>query len=234
MVFAIQIKKKIVMEKFMKKVIWLIILSPAVYLAFAWNQLPEKVAMHFTLKGNVDRYGSKNELLLLIMLLIVLNAGVYLLLINMYRFDPKKNAADNKSRLHRIGFAVSVFMAAVFCLILYSSIHGNIEFNIRLILAAAGLLFAIIGNYMHNIKPNYFAGFRISWTLNNNENWKKTHALAGRLWFAGGLFLAVVCLFMPPAISFIVFFTVLIVITIIPGVYSYRLYKKQKELNTVN
>jgi uncharacterized membrane protein len=231
---AIQIKKEIIMEKFMKKVIWLIIISPAVYLAIAWNQLPEKVAMHFNLKGNIDRYGSKNELILLVILFTVLNAGVYLLLVNMYRIDPKRYAADNKSRLHGIGFAVGVFMAAVFCLIIYSSSHGNIKFNMRLILAGTGLLFAIIGNYMHNIKPNYFAGFRLPWTLNNDENWKKTHALSGRLWFVGGLFLAVVCLFIPSVVSIIVFFTVMMVITIIPCVYSYRLYKKQKTLNSIH
>ena len=222
------------MEKFMKKIIWLIILAPAVYLAIVWNRLPERIAMHFNLKGNIDRYGNKNELLLLVLLLTVLNVGVYLLLTNMYRIDPKKHAADNKTRLHRIAFAVCVFMAAVFCLIIYSTSLGNIKFNMRLILAGTGLLFAFIGNYMHNIKPNYFAGFRLPWTLNNDENWKKTHLLGGKLWFVGGLFLAVVCLFTPPVISVIVFFTVMMVIIIIPGVYSYRLYKKQKVLNSTN
>ncbi|MEP6700673.1 MAG: SdpI family protein [Bacteroidota bacterium] len=218
----------------MKKIIWLLVIIPIIYLAIVWNQLPEKVALHFNLKGNIDRYGSKNELLLLALLLTTLNVGIYFLLTNMYRIDPKKNAADNKSRLSRMGFAVSVFMSAILCLIIYSSIHGNIRLGIPLILSATGLLFAFMGNYMHNIKPNYFAGFRLPWTLNNDENWKKTHALGGRLWFAGGLFIAVVCLFTPPLISLIVFFTVMIVITIIPGVYSYRLYKKQKQLNILN
>ena len=215
----------------MKKIIWLIVIMPIIYLAIVWSQLPEKVALHFNLKGNIDRYGSKNELLLLVLLLTALNVGIYFLLTNMYRIDPKKNAADNKSRLRRIGFAVSVFMSAILCLIIYSSIHGNIKFGIPLILSGTGLLFAFMGNYMHNIKPNYFAGFRLPWTLNNDENWKKTHALGGRLWFAGGLFIAVVCLFTPPLISLIIFFTVMVVITIIPGVFSYRLYKKQKQLN---
>jgi uncharacterized membrane protein len=234
MVPAIQIKKEIIMENFMKKIIWLIIIIPAVYLAIVWNQLPERVAMHFNLKGDIDRYGSKNGLLLLISLLTVLNAGIYLLLTNMYRIDPKKKAADNKGRFQRIGFGVSVFMAAVLCFVIYSSVNGNAKFSVRLILAAVGLLFAFMGNYMHNIKPNYFAGIRLPWTLNNDENWKKTHLLAGKLWFVGGLLIAIMCLLLPVVLSMILFFIITVFITVIPGVYSYRLYKKQKAINSTN
>jgi uncharacterized membrane protein len=231
MVPSVQIKKEIVMDNLMKKIIWLIIIVPAVYLAFAWNGLPEKIAMHFDIKGNTNGYGSKSLLLLIIVLLTVLNAGIYLLLTNMYRIDPKKYAAENKGRLERIGFAVSVFMAAVLCLIIYSSTHGNMKFSTRMILAGVGLLFAFIGNYMHNIKPNYFAGIRLPWTLENEENWKKTHLLAGKLWFGGGLLIAIICLFLPLMISIVCFAVITVYIIIIPGVFSYRLYKKQKALN---
>ena len=95
--------------------------------------------------------------------------------------------------------------------------------------SGTGLLFAVIGNYLPNLKPNYFAGLRLPWTLENADNWRKTHALAGKLWFAGGLFLAAICLFLPTVIAIITFFVVMTVITIIPCVYSYRLYKAQKQ-----
>jgi uncharacterized membrane protein len=225
MAFTIQIEKEIVMNKVLNKIIWPVILVPAAYLAIIWNKLPEIIPVHFDIKGNADRYGNKKELLVPVIILSVLSLFVYFLFTNIYRIDPKKYAAENKSRLQRIGFAVTIFMVAMTCMIIYSGVKGGSVFNISIILSGVGLLFAIIGNYMHNIKPNYFAGFRLPWTLNNNENWKKTHALAGRLWFAGGLFLAVICVFMPPVIT---------VITIIPGVYSYRLYKKQKTLNSIH
>ncbi|MBC7873500.1 MAG: SdpI family protein, partial [Ferruginibacter sp.] len=87
---------------------------------------------------------------------------------------------------------------------------------------------------MHNIKPNYFAGFRIKWTLNNEENWKKTHLLGGKLWFVGGLLLAIVCLFSRENVVIFIFMFVTLVITIIPFIYSYGIYKKQKAINPVN
>jgi uncharacterized membrane protein len=225
MVTSIQIKKEIIMDKYMKKIVWLFIIAPAIYLAIAWNTLPETIAMHFNLKGDIDRYGSKNELATMIMILIAVNALVYLLLPQVYRIDPKRYAAENKGRLFRIAFAVSVFTSAVLCLIIYSSIHGNIKFSMRFILAGVGLMLAVVGNYIYNIKPNYFAGIRLPWTLNNDENWKKTHLLGGKLLFGGGLLIAVICLFAPFTFSLITLFAVLSVVILITCIYSYRLYK---------
>ena len=214
------------MDKLMKRIIWLFILAPVVYLGIVWNSLPETIAMHFNLKGDVDRYGHKNELITMIAILSLLNVVIYLLLPQVYRIDPKRFAAENKSRLHRIAFAVSVFIAAVLCLMIYSSIHEDIKFSFRFILAGVGLMLAVVGNYIYNIKPNYFAGIRLPWTLNNDENWKKTHLLGGKLLFGGGLLIAVICLFTPFLFSMIALFAIILLITITTCIYSYRLYKK--------
>jgi len=226
MVTSVQIKKEIIMDKIMKKIAWLFIIAPAIYLAIVWNTLPETIAMHFNLKGEIDRYGSKNELATMIMILVGVNAIVYLLLPQVYRIDPKRYAVENKGRLFRIAFAVAVFTSAVLCLLIYSSIHGNIKFSMRFILAGVGLILAVVGNYIYNIKPNYFAGIRLPWTLNNDENWKRTHLLGGKLLFGGGLLIAVICLFAPFPFSMITLFVVLLVVILITCIYSYRLYKK--------
>jgi uncharacterized membrane protein len=214
------------MDKFMKKIVWLFIIAPAVYLAVVWNTLPETIAMHFNLRGDIDRYGSKNELTTMIFILIAVNSVVYLLLPQVYRIDPKRYAVENKGRLFRIAFAVAVFTSSVLCLLIYSSTHGNIKFSMRFILAGVGLMLAVVGNYIYNIKPNYFAGIRLPWTLNNDENWKMTHLLGGKLLFGGGLLIAVICLFAPFTFSMITLFTVLLVVILITCIYSYRLYKK--------
>src|SRR4029450_677673 len=163
------------MDKFLKQIVWGIILIPAVYLTNVWKNLPETVVTHFDLRGQPDRLGNKNDLIETSIILIIANAIVYLLLSNIYRIDPKRYAAENKRRLQRIGFAVSVFMSGVLCYIIYNASHGKINFSMRLLLAGIGLLFALIGNYMHTIKPNYFAGFRLPWTLESEDNWRQTH-----------------------------------------------------------
>ena len=158
------------MYKILNRIIWPVILIPSIYLAISWHKLQETIPLHFDIKGNADRYGSKKELLISVIILSVVSSLVYLLLKNIYRIDPKRYAAENKDRLLRIGFAVSVFMTAISCMIIYSGVHGASGFNASLILGGVGLLFAIIGNYLPNLKPNYFAGIRLPWTLENPEN----------------------------------------------------------------
>ena len=216
------------MKPLFKKAVWLILAIPAIYLAIVWNRLPEKIAMHYDLQGTPDRYGNRMEMLGLVAILCVVAALTWLLLINVHRFDPKKYAIENKPRLERIGFAVVIFLSAIQCLFIYSANAGSFRLSMGLVFSGVGLLLAIVGNYMPNLKPNYFAGLRLPWTLENADNWRQTHHMAGKLWFVGGLVLAVICLFTPPEVTIVVFFIVIAVIVIIPCVFSYRLYKKQK------
>lgn len=92
-----------------------------------------------------------------------------------------------------------------------------------------GLLFAFLGNYMYNIKPNYFVGIRVPWTLNSDYNWKKTHQLGGRIWFIGGILITIISLLIPAVYAHIVLTVVLAIMVIIPIGYSFILFKKEKD-----
>jgi uncharacterized membrane protein len=85
---------------------------------------------------------------------------------------------------------------------------------------------------MQNIKPNYFAGFRLPWTLESESNWRKTHHLAARIWFWGGLLIVLVGVLLPLKKGMFVVFGCLFVMAIIPIVYSYRIFKKEKEISS--
>jgi len=219
------------MNRILNRIVWIMILVPVIYLAIVWKKLPDKIAMHFDIEGNADRYDSKNEFLLFMGIMVVVSIGIYLLLTNIYRIDPKKNAADNKGRLQKIGFAIVAFLSAIECLIIYIGTEGSLKLNVRFMLALLGVFYAVIGNYMNNIKPNYFAGFRLPWTLENEDNWRYTHHLASKLWFAGGLLITVICIFTSTTVSIVSMFAIIFVATIIPVIYSYKFYKKQKTLN---
>src|SRR5687767_11524653 len=146
------------MDKILKWLIWPIMAIPGIYLAIVWNKLPESIAIHFNLQGEPDRYGDKNELLGITLLCIGLSFILYFLLTSIARYDPKKTAIKNKTGLQRIAFAVCLFMAGISCVIIHSAVTANTQLSTRYIFAGTGLLFCIIGNYMHSIKPNYFAG----------------------------------------------------------------------------
>jgi uncharacterized membrane protein len=219
-----------IMNKLLNLIIWPVLLAPVIYLALVWNSLPNTLATHFDLHGNPDQYSSKSQMWIYIPLITVIGVLIYLLLPLAYKVDPKKSAVENKTRLKRLAIAIAIFTSFIGCVIINSAIKGNIRLNIRLVFGSMGLFWCIIGNYMYNLKPNYFAGLRLPWTLSDEENWKKTHWLAGKLWFAGGLLILIIALLLPETILIIATMTVAMLTAFVPAVYSYRLYRKQKRL----
>lgn len=92
-----------------------------------------------------------------------------------------------------------------------------------------GVMFIVIGNYLPKIKQNRTLGIKISWTLNNEENWNKTHRFGGKVWVIGGLMI-LFSVFLPSTAMVLVMVCVIVAMVIIPTVYSYCIFKKhQKE-----
>jgi uncharacterized membrane protein len=205
----------------------LLVAVPILYLAGMWLSLPPRVPLHFDFNGAIDRYGSKNELLVLVLALSFVSLLVYLLLSYIHRFS-KKAPVENKDRMQKIALAVLFFITLVQCWLLYSIQQGALAISIKFILAAVCLLFAVIGNYMPNLKPNYVAGFRLPWTLHNEAIWRKTHFIAGRLWFGGGLVCMLLWLLLPFKMALFLCSLLLLIMLVLPAVYSYRLFKHVK------
>ena len=69
-------------------------------------------------------------------------------------------------------------------------------------------------------------GIKIKWTLEDEENWNATHRLAGRVWVSGaiGIFASV---FLPKTVAAFVMIGVMLVIVLVPIIYSYCFYKKK-------
>lgn len=196
---------------------------PLVFLTVIYGRLPQTVPLHFGLDMQPDRWGYKSELWFAAIFFALASVGVYFLTNNLHRIDPKRYGANPSTVFQKLGFGLLVFMTLLnFFLIEVAKGNTNLTW---LLFPLLGLLFAFTGNYLHNIKPNYFAGFRVPWTLNDEDNWRKTHRLGGRLWFGGGLLIAVVCPFLPHAAAFYFFMAVMSVMVCIPLVYSYRLFK---------
>jgi uncharacterized membrane protein len=203
----------------------IIALLPLAYLAITWSSLPETVPVQFGADMKPDRMGNKSELWASAGILTAVSVFTYFLLKNVQKIDPKRKGANPSAAFHKLAFGIVVFMAALNFLTINMAKESAVSHH--LLFPLLGLMFAFIGNYMIHIKPNYFAGIRLPWTLSSDENWRKTHQLGGKLWFSGGLLIAVVCLFLPPSPAFVFFMSITAVMVVIPVVYSYRLYKKQ-------
>jgi uncharacterized membrane protein len=198
---------------------------PLIYLAIVWNTVPETVPIHFDGNWQPNGFGNRSTLWITTTLMTAISLGVYVLLQNMHLIDPKRAGKAVPGTFDKIAVGIVLFMFAINQITLMAS-TGHPDIMKHALFPAIGLLFAFLGNFMHNVKPNYFVGLRLPWTLNNDENWRKTHQLAGKLWFWGGLLLAGSSFFVKSSFESILMMAIIIPLVLIPSIYSFTLYRK--------
>ncbi len=185
-------------QKILNVLILLFALSPIAYLFSVWSSVPETIIIRFNFDELVIKEQSKQTLLIATIVVSITAAGLYLLMRNLKKIDPKVKNDTPASGFNRMGLSVTVFLVLLNYFFILSSLHSW-EISKKVSFIFFGLLIAVLGNYMNNIKPNFFVGIRLPWTLNDKNNWRQTHHLAGKLWFLGGIVLALICWFLPEA-----------------------------------
>jgi len=185
------------------------------------------VPVHYGLNGNIDRYGSKGEFLTTEGVLLGVGALVYLLLKFLPNIDPKKQVKYGEATFQKLALGLIIFLSALNISIIFATVHRGFQID-KLILPLIGLMFVFIGNVLNSLKPNYFAGFRTPWALENEDNWRATHRLVSKMWFAGGIVITIATLLLSPKPATIVMLGLVAVMTIVPFVYSYTYFKNHQ------
>jgi uncharacterized membrane protein len=204
----------------------LLIITPFIYGALIYPQLPNQIPTHFNIEGKPDAWGGPSSIFLGPGIMGAVSVFIYVLMSNLKSFDPKKYDESNDTLYSNFAVLTVAFLSVLSSIIIYSSTHSD-QTNVgNLILPLIGISFAGLGWYMPKFKQNYFVGFKLPWTLENETNWNETHKVAGKIWIYGGLFQTVVTLLLPMKFSFIAFILATAVMVIIPSVFSYRLFKK--------
>ena len=197
-----------------------LILLPVLVGVFLWNELPEKVITHWNSQGIADGWSDKRTAVFIIPVLLLI---FHLICVGITFFDPKNKNINNK--ILTVVLWICPIISLLCSSLMYTAALG-IELRINVIMPMfIGLLFIIIGNYLPKCKQNHTVGIKVPWTLNDDENWNKTHRFAGTLWVIGGAIISIT--------SFLENFTVFIIITfimaIVPIIYSYLHYKSNKD-----
>ena len=197
----------------------LICLLPMLVGALVYSRLPEQVATHFDLQGNPDGWSSRPFAVFGLPGILL---AVNLLIPFALRADPKhKNMSG--ALVNIVIWTVPV--VSLLCSGLTLGRALGYDLRIEVVLPVfMGVLFILIGNYLPKTKQSYTMGIKLPWTLASEENWNRTHRLAGFLWVLGGVYFIVMSFI---GWSLIASFLIpLAVMVFVPTVYSYLLYRK--------
>jgi uncharacterized membrane protein len=200
----------------------LVCLIPLIAGALVYSRLPETVATHFSFDGTPNGWSSRAVAAFgLPGFMLIMN----FLLIFGLNADPKRQNMNSALK------TIAIWTVPVLSLVCSGiTLAGALGYpmKIQIILPVLmGVLFILIGNYLPKTKQSYTMGIRLPWTLNSEENWNRTHRLAGYLWVIGGIAFIVLSFI---GWSLAAFLLIIGVMTLVPIVYSYLLYRKEEKM----
>ena len=198
----------------------IVIVLPILAGVILWDQLPAQIPSHWNASGEVDGWSSKTFGVFGMPLFLL---ALHWLCILATCADPKKNHHPDKI-LQLVFWIVPIVSVGAHAMV-YSAALGK-EVNVNAIMPVVlGLLFVIIGNYLPKCKQNYTIGIKIPWTLDSEENWNKTHRIAGKLWVVCGLIIMMTGFFG----GLWILIPVMLLMVLVPLAYSYMIYRKEQQ-----
>ncbi|HHV63206.1 MAG TPA: DUF1648 domain-containing protein [Firmicutes bacterium] len=189
---------------------------------FLYPILPERVPSHWNIRGEVDAYSSRAFGAFFAPLL---NIGLYLLMLVLPLVDPRReNYARFAGAYRLLRWGIVLFGSGLYLVTILSALgyRVNVALGVKALVA---ILFILIGNFMGQLRHNYFVGIKTPWTLANEEVWRRTHRMAGPLWVVAG-FLELALSPVQALWGSFLFFTLTAIMVVVPIVYSYLAFRR--------
>ena len=182
-----------------------------------YDKMPAELPTHWNFQGKVDKYSSRFDAMVFTQVfLAIMNIFLCFMVDNDPRNKKQNNFVMTISKL-----AMPLIMLVVYSITVMAGLGREIRVSVVIPLFL-GILIIAIGNYMPKIKRNYTMGIKLPWTLNSDENWRRTHRFGGLCFIFMGL-----CFFATPFVkSELIIIIPIAIVVVLPAIYSYYLYTK--------
>ncbi len=206
-----------------------------------WLQfLPDQIPAHYDFQGNINRWGSKWESLLL--------PGVVLLMALIFALAEKaelKKAAKDEKLLARtesnvklmriIAIATNLMFTGMVVVMLVSASRETAANSTkmpaglnRVLAILLGATVGVLGNYMPKAKPNSFVGFRCGWTMFNDVTWQRCNRFAGWALMITGLAIVMSGILLPASWAPWIMIVQISLSLVISLIYAAKVYREEK------
>ena len=187
---------------------WTLAVVPFLISLSFYSRLPDQVPTHWGADNMVNGYSSRNMAAFGIPSFMFFMA----VLVNViHRIDPKRENISRSKELKQITRWFVVVLAVLVQVIIILSGVG-ISFNVGTVISVPiAFLFVAIGNYLPKCRQNYSMGIKLPWTLADEDNWNRTHRLAGYVWTAGGILMMILGFFHLSDLYFTIFLAMVLI-----------------------
>ncbi len=226
----------------MKKVMWAISFISLIGTAIVLQFMPESVPMHYDASGNIDRWGSKYENLIFPILILAMSL-FWTLMIRYFekkslKVADEKESASAKSNVKVLGI-ISLCMSAMFTVmqafILYGAyseaVSGATQWAVdigKVSVILMGIIFIVLGNYMTKTRINSVVGFRVSWSMYNDNTWRKSNRFGAYAIMVAGVVTIIIAVILKNSFgATMVSVGAVILADVVTLVYSHKVYEQE-------
>ena len=189
-----------------------------------YPRLPSEIPLHWNITGQVDRYGSRENLLVMPAIMVM----VVLLFAALPWLSPRRFEVNAfRSTYLYIMLLVVALIGYLHALMVWAALSKPLDMS-RSLFGALFLFLVLIGNVLGKVRRNFYIGVRTPWALANEKVWYATHRFAARVCVIGGL-VGLVSLILRPSLVFAL--VILISSALASVVYSLAYYKRLEGRN---
>ena len=173
--------------KKLKRILFTISVLPIVISLVSLFFLDDNIPMHYDVKGAVDRMGSKYEILIYPIIILILGViGIS----TIKKYENKYNVSkDNRTKLSylnnieimiKLFFSIIIinFVSFIYYLLLSYGVINKFINNLALGLII-GILLILCGLFIRKSNRNNIFGLRTKWSLSNDRAWQKSNEFGG-------------------------------------------------------
>jgi uncharacterized membrane protein len=161
----------------------LCIAAMLVLLVAVWPSAPDRIPMHWNLRGEIDGYGGRFEGLTLLPIAAIV---VYIMMRFLPAIDPRRsNYASFATAYNTIRHGTLVLLTVLYGLTIAIMRGSPVDMGIA-VSTLIGLFVVLVGALMPTIRPNWFFGIRTPWTLSSDVAWTRAHRVGGRTFIVTG------------------------------------------------
>lgn len=186
---------------------------------------PSSVPMHYNIAGQIDRYGSKFEMLMFPILVLI---SGFLSIIFARRYKNREDFAAEKLALN-VGIIITILFTAIDILFSVIALTPDFQYDYdfyKLIFVILGVMFIALCNIMPKSRINSLFGIRTSWSVSNEKVWQKSQRFGGYSGVIVGILMILSGIVLPIEFCIAMCLAAVLVWAILSTVMSYVYFKR--------
>lgn len=217
------------MKKAYKWIIALVVIG-FVIVGLFFSMAPAQIPVHYDINGQIDRWGSKYEFILLPIINLLFGGFMAWLA----RREQKQGREMNEQVVAGMTVCVLVFFNLLWLFFMWKAIDvdnfdsglGELSTKAFMILIFAS--FIPLGNSMPKAQRNSIYGLRTKWSMANDRCWQKSQRFGGYALVISGIIGTLLCALLPSDWGGYIMLLIITIATVTCIVGSYRIYRNEQ------